>query len=50
MKFQPLPPGEYTVQIERTRKVRNKPQRRIHYKIVEGEHAGRQLTGTISER
>jgi hypothetical protein len=34
-KFTPLPPGEYTVTIDRVRKVRNKNQKRIHMTIVE---------------
>jgi hypothetical protein len=34
-RFKPLPPGEYTVKIDRVRKVRNKDQKRIHMTIVE---------------
>lgn len=32
----PLPPGEYTLKIERVRKVRNKPYYRIHYVLQDG--------------
>lgn len=41
-----LPPGVYTVTIDRVRKVRNKPQKRIHMTVQE---TGTQLTETIHE-
>jgi hypothetical protein len=44
-----LPPGTYTVQVKRTRKVRNKPLRRIFYEIVEGPEAERVLKQTLRE-
>lgn len=34
-RLKPLPPGEYTVTIDRIRKVRNKNQKRIHMTIVD---------------
>lgn len=35
MKQEPLPPGVYTMKIDRVRKVRNKDQKRIHMTIIE---------------
>jgi hypothetical protein len=35
--------------IERTRKVRNKPLRRIHMRIVDGPYDGRTVTNTIKD-
>lgn len=34
-KPEPLPPGHYTVTIDRTRKVRNKDQLRVHMTVLE---------------
>lgn len=48
-KQTPLPPGEYTVVVERVRKVRNKPAKRIHMRIIDGEYAGREIANTIRE-
>lgn len=45
-KLEPLPPGKYTVTIDRTRKVRNKPLRRIHMTVKE---TGQQISDTIKE-
>lgn len=45
-KLDLLPPGTYTVTIDRTRKVRNKPQRRIHMTVLE---TGDKLVDTIKE-
>ncbi len=47
MKQEPLPPGVYTMTIDRVRKVRNKDQKRIHMTIVDGPHSGRKLSETI---
>jgi hypothetical protein len=44
MPTEPLPPGHYTVVIERTRKVRNKPLQRIHMRVVD---TGQKVTETI---
>lgn len=35
-KLEPLPPGAYSMTIERVRKVRNKPYYRIHYRMSDG--------------
>jgi hypothetical protein len=35
MKQEPLPPGVYTMTIDRVRKVRNKDQKRVHMTILE---------------
>lgn len=34
-KPEPLPPGTYTVEFVRMRKVRNKPLMRFHYRVKE---------------
>lgn len=35
----PPPPGNYSMTIERVRKVRNKPYYRIHYRMSDGSAA-----------
>ena len=42
--IEPLPPGVYTVTVDRVRKVRNKPAKRIHMTVV---GTGHKLVDTI---
>jgi hypothetical protein len=44
-----LPPGHYNVVIERTRKVRNKCQRKLHMRVIDGKFVGKTITTTIPE-
>ena len=40
-KPEPLPPGTYTMTVDRIRKVRNKPALRVHMRVIGGEANGR---------
>ncbi len=35
-KLTPIPPGEYTITLERVRKIRNKDAYRFHYRMADG--------------
>jgi hypothetical protein len=48
-KLEPIPPGSYTMVINRVRKVRNKPLRRVHMRIVDGPFQGREVINTIKD-